>query len=327
MSQVKHVFGGFWTQVKLERLSAYLPFFTREMGDDYRTIYFDAFAGTGTVDRRKPKKTVTGFFKLPDPPPIDGSARRALQVGPPFGRCVFVDHNDDHCWELRRLRDSFPDLEDRVSVRKGDANDRVVRFCEATDWSTARAVFFLDPYGMAVDWKTLEAIAETKAADVWYLFPINATLRLLQRRNKPPKSRRLSLDRLFGERGWYKTFYHTWERNGLITGPELVTSRHADEKGVTKYFVRRLRSAFEWVSEKPLRLFNYQNSLMFQLYFASSIPGERRMYETVQDILSVPSIARDFPARFKKLRIDKRRGFAKQKTRRFQRVNSGSRHA
>ena len=304
MSQVKHEFGGFWTQVKLERLSAYLPYFTREMGDDYRAIYFDAFAGTGTVDRRKPKKTgLTGFFKFPDPPPIDGSARRALQIDPAFGRYVFVDHNDSHYWELRQVRDTFPDLEGHVSVIKGDANNRIVRFCEATDWSTSRAVFFLDPYGMAVDWKTIEAIAETKAADVWYLFPVSATLRLLQRRNKPPRSRRLRLDRLFGERSWYKAFYDAWERNGLISDPELVTSRHADEKGVIRYFVRRLQSIFEWVSEKPLRLFNCQGSPMFHLYFASSIPGKRRAYETVQNILSIPSSARDFPARFEKLRI------------------------
>jgi len=70
-----HKFGGFWTQVKLERVAAYLPFFTREMRGDFSTVYFDAFAGTGTVHRRKlKKKRLTGFFKFPDAPPIDGSA-------------------------------------------------------------------------------------------------------------------------------------------------------------------------------------------------------------------------------------------------------------
>ncbi|MGA2256827.1 MAG: hypothetical protein ABSG53_19425 [Thermoguttaceae bacterium] len=89
---------------------------------------------------------------------------------------------------------------------------------------------------------------------------------------------------------------------GGLARLELVTSRHADVKGVIRYFVPRLQSIFEWVSEKPLRLSNYQGAPMFHLYFASSIPGKRRAYETVQNILSIPSSARDFPARFEKLR-------------------------
>lgn len=302
-----HEFGGPWTQVKLERVGAYLPYFTREFGDDYETIYFDAFAGTGTVDRRKPKKSrLTGFFKFPDPPPIIGSARQALETEPPFDRYVFVDRDEAHCRDLRELRDDYPELADRVSVRLGDANEKVRRFCEKTDWDTSRAVFFLDPYGMAVEWDTIEAIAKTQAADVWYLFPISATLRMLQKREKPPKGRRLVLDRLFGERGWYSAFYHTWEKHGF-TGPQEMTTRHADEKAVTKYFVERLESVFEWVSPKPLRLFRTSGPLLFHLYFASSIPGRRRAYDTVTDILSVYCEARDFPERFKSLRAERRK--------------------
>jgi three-Cys-motif partner protein len=265
-----HEFGGFWTQVKLERVGTYLRSFTREMGDDYHTIYFDAFAGTGTVDRRKPMKTgLARIINSPDPPPIYGSARRALETVPPFDQYAFVDRDPDHCRELRKLQDGFPKLADNVRVRQGDANEKVRRFCKATDWDTSRAVFFLDPYGMAVEWDMIEAIAETKAADVWYLFPISATLRMLQRHEKPPKCRRLALDSL--------------------------------------YFVERLRSVFEWVSEKPLRLFRTNGPLLFHLYFASSIPGKRRAYDTVTDILSVYSEARDFPDRFRALRAERRR--------------------
>jgi three-Cys-motif partner protein len=307
MAPIRHEFGGFWTQTKLERVAAYLPFFTRAMvGGDYRTVYFDAFAGTGTVDRRKPKKSrLIGFFNFPDPPSIAGSARRALQTAPPFDRYVFVDNNEAHCNELKRLRYGFPELADRINVRRGDANDRVASFCKTTDWSVWRGVFFLDPYDMAVNWDTIKSIAETQAADVWYLFPINATLRMLHRREKPPKSRRLVLDRLFGERDWYQEFYHTWDRSGFF-GPRLQTTRHANEKGVIKYFVNRLQSVFEWVSEKPLRLFSANGPLLFHLYFASSILGVRRIYDTVQDILRIYSGARDFPAQFEKLLADKR---------------------
>ena len=39
------------------------------------------------------------------------------------------------------------------------------------DWSLHRAVLFLDPYGMQVEWATIEAVAKTKAIDLWLLFP------------------------------------------------------------------------------------------------------------------------------------------------------------
>lgn len=304
----RHEFGGLWTQAKLDRVAAYLPFFTQEMRGDHRTVYFDAFAGTGTVDRGKPKKAgLSGFLLFPDPAPIDGSAKRALQTAPPFDRYIFVEQKESHCSELRRLRASFPELADRVKVRKGDANEHVASFCNATDWSVWRAVFLLDPYGLAVNWDTIETIAKTEAADVWYLFPISATLRMLQRREKPSRSRKRVLDRLFGERGWYQKFYHSWERGGLISAPQLVTTRHADEKVVIKYFVKRLRSVFEWVSQKPLRLFSTNGPPLFHLYFMSSIPGKRRNHDIVQDILRICSGARDFRARFEKLWDDKRK--------------------
>ena len=35
------------------------------------------------------------------------------------------------------------------------------------DWSSHRAVLFLDPYGMQVEWTTIEAIARTGAIDLW----------------------------------------------------------------------------------------------------------------------------------------------------------------
>jgi three-Cys-motif partner protein len=35
-----------------------------------------------------------------------------------------------------------------------------------------RGVIFLDPYGMEVEWATVEAIADTQALDLWYFFPL-----------------------------------------------------------------------------------------------------------------------------------------------------------
>ena len=46
-----------------------------------------------------------------------------------------------------------------------NANLEIQNLCNK-DWRSRRAVLFLDPYGMQVEWKTIEAIAATKAIDL-----------------------------------------------------------------------------------------------------------------------------------------------------------------
>ncbi|GAI54351.1 unnamed protein product, partial [marine sediment metagenome] len=54
--------------------------------------------------------------------------------------------------------------------------------CNNYKWQNNRAVLFLDPYGMQVNWETIKAIANTEAIDLWYLFPFGIGVnRLLQK--------------------------------------------------------------------------------------------------------------------------------------------------
>ena len=87
----------------------------------------------------------------------------ALRTDPPFGRYIFVDRNPTHAESLGALRKEFPKLANRISVRAADANTFLQQWCRETDWNRNRAVVFLDPYGMQVDWSTIEAIAATEA--------------------------------------------------------------------------------------------------------------------------------------------------------------------
>jgi len=311
MAEVRHAFGGAWTRTKLERVSAYLPYFTEEFGEGFGTMCVDGFAGTGRVDRTESKHpTRTGFFKFPESPPLLGSAQRALLVTPPFDRYVFIDENPEHCESLRELRASFPDLEDRVKVRCGDANEKLLSLCKKTDWSRTRAVFFLDPYGMEADWYTIERIAATGAADLWYLFPLSTVLRMLPRKKSPPDKNRPKLDRFFGEEEWFDTFYRSREEtHGIPKKTTTRTWRDADGKAVIDYFRGRLESMFSWVAKRPLRIVTHGGNELFTLFFASSIPAPRPAHEVVNDILSIPSAAHNFPGRFEQLRgkLDSRR--------------------
>ena len=148
-----------------------------------------------------------------------------------------------------------------------DANDFLLNFCAQNDWSKKRAVLFLDPFGMQVDWKTIEAIAETKAIDLWYLFPISGVARLLTKDGKmePEWENRLNL--IFGKTDWRDAFYTRGQTIDLFS-EESGLQKTADYSGIAQYFINRLSSVFAGVAPNPLKLLNSKNIPLFLLCFA-----------------------------------------------------------
>ena len=94
---------------------------------------------------------------------MEGSARIALGIDPPFHRYIFIDKLPDHVAQLELLNGEFSHLSDRIEIKKGDANSEILGICHGKDWLKhgRRAVLFVDPYGMQVAWETIEAIADT----------------------------------------------------------------------------------------------------------------------------------------------------------------------
>jgi three-Cys-motif partner protein len=71
-----------------------------------------------------------------------------------------------------------------------EANSCLVSLCKRYDWirENRRAVVFLDPFGMQVTWNTIQAIAETKAIDLWVLFPLGiGVMRMLPNHGQIPE--------------------------------------------------------------------------------------------------------------------------------------------
>jgi three-Cys-motif partner protein len=109
---------------------------------------------------------------------------------------------------LEALKRDYPSLAGKIDIKNGDANIEIKRLC-AGDWSDSRSVMFLDPYGMQVEWSTIEAIAGTCAIDLWLLFPLGmAVNRVLTRSGDIPESWRKRLDLLLGDQTWFDDFYH-----------------------------------------------------------------------------------------------------------------------
>jgi three-Cys-motif partner protein len=178
-SRIDHEFGSQDTDLKLSVIEEYLKTYTKALRGKWPALwYIDAFAGTGSRTQRVAARG-GDLFDEAVPAQVEqrrGSARIALDVTPPFDRLVFMEQNPRHCRALRELKAQYPGRD--IDIVEGDANELIREQISWDGWKRTRAVMFFDPYGMTVDWTTLEAIAHTRAIDVWYLFSLSGLYRL-----------------------------------------------------------------------------------------------------------------------------------------------------
>ena len=204
---------------------------------------------------------------------LDGSAANALKVDPGFSEYVFVEADQTRAAELQKLRARFPERAAAMSIVEGDANDYLLKFCRSTDWGQTRAVVFVDPYAMEVDWTTVDCMATTGGVDLWLLFPMSAVNRLLVRTGQIPDAWAAALTRLLGANDWRTEFYLPGT-NTTLFGSETIAQKTADFASIANYFERRLRTVFPKVVVAPRPMCNSRNSPLFLLCFAAANPGK-----------------------------------------------------
>ncbi|MBN1146535.1 MAG: three-Cys-motif partner protein TcmP [Anaerolineales bacterium] len=290
----QHDFGGDWTNEKLERVRKYLSAYTTIFAKNPRAqklnpIYVDAFAGTGY--RTVPHAADVPSLLLPELADTDneaflkGSARIALEIDPPFKRYLFIEQNPEYAAELKTLKIEYPHHAPHIHVINADANIYLMNWCKQMAWND-RAVVFLDPYGMQVEWALIQEIAKTQKIDLWILFPLGVAInRLLTKSGPPPAGWAQALDRIFGTNDWQEAFYP--QKKVLTLFGEVDTqSKQASLDQIAQYFVKRLRTVFAAVAEKPLPLFNSKNCPLYLLCFATgNLRNAKTAINIAQDIL------------------------------------------
>jgi three-Cys-motif partner protein len=270
----EHQFGGDWTSRKLEVLAAYLRSYTTALKDaPFRKAFIDAFAGTGYRTVRSDDAADAQELLLPDLAEkepqalLDGSARLALKTEPAFDHYIFIERSPARCEQLEQLKSEFSEQRSQISIHQGDANEQIQALC-AKSWSKHRAVLFLDPYGMQVEWKTIEAIAATKAIDLWLLFPLGIGVnRLLKKSGDIPAAWRKRLDLLLGTSDWYDKFYEV-EKIPTLFGNDQEHVVKATMETIGRYFNNRLKEIFAGVVEQPGVLRNSSNNPLYLFCFA-----------------------------------------------------------
>ena len=268
-------FGGTWTQTKLKILAKYLELYTGALkNQNFEKIYIDGFAGSGYVEvsnkNSKLKSAELPFpeFKKNERNLLDGSAKLAIQIEPRFDRYYFIERDKSHCIRLELLKSEFEDRCNDVSILQGEANEEIKKLCNSLEWDSSRAVLFLDPYGMQVEWKTIEIIARTKAIDMWLLFPLGIGVNRLLTKNfeNLPKSWINRLNRLLGDESWQEDFYKPVKQQTLFV-TEQKRVKAANMESISQYFERRLKNTFAGVAPSFV-LFNSVRNPIYLMCFA-----------------------------------------------------------
>ncbi|MEH2480317.1 three-Cys-motif partner protein [Nitrobacteraceae bacterium AZCC 2146] len=261
--------GGQHTELKLSIIEGYLRAFTVALRPHFKDLwYIDAFAGTGS----RTVRTVRRGASLVEAPADEiverrrGSAQIAIDTRPSFDFLVFIEKNRNYVAALNDL--AAINLQRRIVVAEEDANTALRRLIATNSWDDKRAVVFLDPYGMEVEWATLEAIASTRAIDVWFLFPLAGLFRQATRRlTDIDQHKRAALTRMFGSSAWEEELYPIEEADLFGAIPER--RRDLNPGGLEAYVQRRLSTIFGKVL-KPLALPVHKSPQMFSLFLCIS---------------------------------------------------------
>jgi three-Cys-motif partner protein len=269
------VFGGPWSSIKIDKIERYLKYFNTVLkNQDFERVYIDAFAGAGAFIYSSEREPT--LFQIDKPTAHRGSAALALDADPPFDRILFIDEKKSNVEALQAMIDASG--HPRAKAEQGNANAILLKACERRWWKSRRGVVFLDPFGMSVDWSTLEAIAHTRALDVWYLFSLGGTTRNLPLlASQLDSSKRNAVTRILGTEDWFDAFYTIEAPAGSDIFGEVwpaTATRGANIDDIEKFVFERLSNLFPHV-EPPCRLKGQGNRSLFSLFFAVSNPNQK----------------------------------------------------
>lgn len=264
-------FGSIWTVEKLDALKDYLISYLTIMKKHpfFKTWYIDAFAGTGMIemDCIEPitlfDENVIGEINQF----ISGSVKNALDLEPSFDNYMFIE-KDKKCFsELERTVEKYKDKS--LYLVNKDANDALKEWINEVSKDRNRAVIFLDPYGMSLQWSTIEEIAHSEIMDTWILFPLGTGVnRLLKTDGEITFAWQKKLDTFFGTHEWFDRFYSPNPQPSLFdtarSNLKVVTQEH-----IGYYFYERLSSIFCEVAPYCGILENSKNSPLYLFFFAA----------------------------------------------------------
>jgi three-Cys-motif partner protein len=257
-------FGGSWTETKIQILVKYTKAYLTIMNKyRFKLIYFDGFAGSGDIMIGNEDE-----FKI-----IKGAAKEIVSITDPisFDIYYFVELDKDKSYnleyELQQIR------ENNVHVVNADCNKKLVDLAKYLRLhSNFRALVFLDPFGMNLDWNSVEVLKDL-GVDIWLLSPtgLGAGRGLKRRIDGIPDSWWSKLETFFGvdRRVIQESFYEEVEETDLF-GQRIYKRKISQSNNkLFELYKKRTLKIFKYVSD-PYVIVNKNNSLMYHFFCASN---------------------------------------------------------
>ena len=260
---------GYWTEAKLDILSAYLPAFAKASTRAGSIVYLDLFAGNDKNQRRD-----TGVD-------INGSAVRALDALPDRARLYLFELPKVAVALETRLRDQYPGRD--FTVVPGDSNESlpgVLDQIRSGGLVWAPTFVFIDPYTSSnLQWDTLRRLADFKRApkykvELWLLFFGSNIPRVLGQRTSRNADQ---VSRTFG--------CDDWKPIALARDERLIDAPRARYE-YTNLMRWRLEHELDYDRTHTLEIKNTKGVYLYDLIFATdNRAGDRIMSDVYRAAL------------------------------------------
>jgi len=276
--------GGQWTEEKLAAFEKYVNAYLTIMNsfrekNNWKLIYFDGFAGSGSRNEAKKEANSDLLQELFRDYCLDeaeletykGAAERVLSIPQRgFDFYYFVDKDKESSLKLHELLAPFEN--DKTLVyRNSDANKQIEMLAKAmhNDYCLA-ALVLLDPFGMQVDWKSIEQLKGTRT-DLWILIPTGVIVnRLLDRKCELTHAEKLTS--FFGkDEDFLRDYFYKKKKVDTLFGEtEIIEKVKKPIEKIAELYIEQLKTIFDYVTEKPLVLHNTRNTPIFHFACASN---------------------------------------------------------
>lgn len=276
--------GGRWTEEKLDTFEKYVKAYLTIMNSNrdkynWKLIYFDGFAGSGSRNENTEEKTSVllqdlfkqSFLQEEELNLYKGAAERVLSIQQRgFDYYVFIDKDKESSDNLQNLLSRFEESK-KLVYRNSDANEQIAFLAKAMRKDKSlTALALLDPFGMQVNWKSIEQLKGTRT-DLWILIPTGVIVnRLLDRKGELTHLNRLIS--FFGkdEEFLRNHFYIKRQDQTLFGEVEIVEKVEKPIQRIAELYIQQLKGIFKYVTPEPLVLYNSRNTPIFHFACASN---------------------------------------------------------
>ena len=256
-------FGGNWTEAKMDIVVDYAKAYLTIMNKQpwAKTLYFDGFAGSGLIE----VEDTTDRIK--------GTSLRILEIDKPkpFDTYYFVEKNPKIKAALEsNIQANYSGK--NTYVIQEDCNVKLVAMAKyLKDNTNYRALAFIDPYGMSVNWESIYALKDLEV-DLWILVPTGLGInRLLKNNGEISDAWLTKLEKFLGlSRETIKEHFYKKEITNTLFGEEVTINK---EKGTVskagELYKQRLGTVFKYVTD-PFVMRNSTNSIMYHFMMATN---------------------------------------------------------